>query len=53
MTTRDTILALKALRRKNREEEIRRHGHPLPRIIVTRNRKTYTRKQKHKGNVNM
>lgn len=50
MDTKDIISALKAIRRKNREEEIRLHGHPLPRVIVQRNPKAYTRKQKHKRN---
>ncbi len=48
MNKKDALSALKALRRKNREDEIRLHGKPLPRTIVERNRKQYTRKQKHK-----
>lgn len=49
MTKEETILALKALRRQNREEEIRLHGKPLPRTIIQRNPRAYTRKQKHKN----
>ena len=48
MNKKEALSALKALRRKNREDEIRLHGKPLPRTIVERNRKQYTRKQKHK-----
>ena len=49
MNKKDILSVLKAVRRENREEEIRVHGHPLPRVQVQCNKKIYTRKTKHKG----
>lgn len=49
MNKNDAISVLKAVRRANREEEIRLHGKPLPRIVIQRNKKKYTRKTKHKA----
>ena len=51
MNKKDALLALKALRRINREDEIRRYGKPLPRVVVQRNRKRYNRKHKHKTDI--
>lgn len=48
MNKKDVISVLKAVRRANREEEIRLHGKPLPRTVVQRNKKKYTRRTKHK-----
>lgn len=42
-------LALKAARRKSREEEISLHGKPLRIGHVETNPKTYNRKTKHKN----
>lgn len=49
MNKNDAISVLKAVRRANREEEIRLHGKPLPRTVIQRNKKKYTRKTKHKA----
>lgn len=49
MNKKDVLSVLKAVRRENREQEIRLHGHPLPRVQIQRNKKRYTRKTKHKG----
>ena len=40
--------AMVEYRRKSREEEIRRFGHPVSFSMVFRNRKKYYRKKKHK-----
>lgn len=40
---------IKAARRGSREAEIEMYGHPLPKHTIVRSKKTYTRKQKHKG----
>lgn len=44
--TRDILKVLKADRRAT---EIEEHGRPLKMKTLTRNRKLYTRKLKHKG----
>ena len=41
--------ALKAVRKLNREEEIRRFGKSICYAKVVPSKKRYTRKQKHKG----
>ena len=41
--------ALKAVRKLNREEEIRRFGKSICYAKVVPSKKCYTRKQKHKG----
>lgn len=47
---RDELMEyVKAARRGSREAEIELYGHPLPKHTIVRSRKTYTRKQKHKG----
>lgn len=46
--SKDTLSILKAARKKSREDEIAAHGKPICHAHVERNRKTYTRKTKHK-----
>lgn len=46
--SKDTLAILKAARRKSREDEIAAFGKPICHVHVERNRKTYTRKTKHK-----
>jgi len=41
---------IKANRKLSREEEIRMHGKPINHNNVFKNKKTYTRKDKHKKN---
>lgn len=48
MNKSDTILAIKRDRRSRRDEEIALHGHPISFVRVVRNKKKYTRKEKHK-----
>ena len=43
------IEALDAVKAKRRKEEIETFGHPINRPMVTRNRKKYSRKRKHKN----
>lgn len=43
--------ALKAFKAARREEEIALHGKPLKQSSVSVNKKKYTRKQKHKNNI--
>ena len=40
--------ALKAYKKKSREEEIERHGKPIRHHSIVRSKKQYTRKEKHK-----
>lgn len=44
----DILAALKAARKKSREDEIHAHGKPINYSSVVRSRKAYTRKVKHK-----
>ena len=44
-----TIEILKAVRKLRREEELRAFGHPISYTRVVKNKKVYTRKEKHKG----
>lgn len=44
------ILALKQVRKENRETEIKNFGHTLCYIKVFKNKKKYTRKNKYKTN---
>ena len=41
---------LKAVRKANREEEIRLHGKPIKVSNVVESKKVYSRKTKHKNN---
>lgn len=50
--TNDILAALKAARKKSREDEIAAHGKPINYASVVRSRKAYTRKVKHKGHNN-
>ena len=45
---KDILLILKAVRRSNREEEIRKYGKCINYTSIVKNRKKYTRKIKHK-----
>ena len=45
----DILAALKAARKKSRDDEIAAHGKPINYSSVTKNKKQYTRKIKHKG----
>jgi len=47
--TDDILLALKAARKKSREDEIAAHGKPINYSSVSKSKKQYTRKVKHKG----
>lgn len=47
--TDDILLALKAARKKSREDEIAAHGKPINYSSVSKSEKQYTRKVKHKG----
>ena len=40
--------ALKAYKKKSREEEIEAHGKPIRHNSIVRSKKQYTRKEKHK-----
>lgn len=40
---------IKAVRKASRELEIELHGHPVNHVSVYKSKKTYTRKEKHKG----
>ena len=40
--------ALKAYKKKSREEEIEAHGKPIHHNSIVRSKKKYTRKEKHK-----
>ena len=42
--------ALKAYKKKSREDEIRDHGKPIRHHSVVKSKKQYTRKEKHKNN---
>lgn len=42
------ILALKRVRKENRESEIKNFGHTICYVKVFKNKKKYTRKDKHK-----
>lgn len=48
--TNDILAALKAARKKSRDEEIAAHGKPICHSNVYKNKKKYTRKNKHKNN---
>ena len=43
-------LTLKAVRKKNREDEIKYFGKPISYCTVFKNKKKYSRKIKHKNN---
>ena len=47
--TDDILLALKAVRKKSREDEIAAYGKPINYSSVVKSKKQYTRKVKHKG----
>ena len=47
--TDDVLLALKAARKKSREDEITAHGKPICYTSVVKSKKQYTRKRKHKN----
>lgn len=47
--TDDILLALKAARKKSREDEIAAHGKLINYSSVSKSKKQYTRKVKHKG----
>jgi len=47
--TNDILAALKAARKKSREDEIAAHGKPINYSSITKSKKQYTRKIKHKG----
>jgi hypothetical protein len=49
-TKSDILQALKAARKKSREDEIALYGKPICRTNVYTNKKKYTRKNKHKTN---
>lgn len=40
---------IKAVRKASRELEIELHGHPINHVSTHKSKKTYTRKEKHKG----
>lgn len=42
--------ALKAYKKKSREEEIEKHGKPINHNSIIKSKKNYTRKEKHKNN---
>ena len=44
----DMSNALKAYKKKSREEEIEAHGKPIRHKSIVRSKKQYTRKEKHK-----
>lgn len=44
-----SIEILKRIRKENRDEEIRLHGKPIRWCHITKNKKSYTRKVKHKN----
>lgn len=44
----DILAALKAARKKSREDEIAAHGKPINYSSVVKSKKAYTRKVKHK-----
>lgn len=46
----DILLALKAARKQSREIEIALYGKPICHSNVYKNKKKYTRKQKHRNN---
>ena len=48
---KDMLFALKAARKESREQEIALYGKSICHYNVYRNKKKYTRKNKHKNNV--
>ena len=49
ISDKTTIEILKAVRKMRREEELRAFGHSVNYVRVVKNKKVYTRKEKHKG----
>jgi len=52
ITIANTQDFIKATRKGSRDAEIEMYGHPLNHTKVFRNKKKYTRKDKHKGSNN-
>lgn len=50
-TNKETIAILKAARKKSREEEIRLFGKQIRHERVEESKKLYTRKEKHKKQI--
>ena len=50
-TNNDLLLILKAARKESREQEIALYGKPICHANVFKNKKKYTRKNKHKNNI--
>ena len=49
-TNKDLLLILKAARKQSRDNEIALFGKPICHANVFKNKKKYTRKDKHKNN---
>lgn len=50
-TNKDLLLILKAARKESREQEIALYGKSICHSNVYRNKKKYTRKNKHKNDI--